>query len=421
MTPPVSMSAGAPIAASRHMPALDGLRGVAILLVMAFHFVSTGATLAHGDASIVDRVVYGVSGAGWIGVDLFFVLSGFLITGILLDAKGSEGFLGNFYARRVLRIFPLYYAYLVALLIVVPLAAGARFDAPFLDQVWYWFYLPNVRAAVTPGVHENLFHNAAGHLWSLAIEEQFYLIWPFCVLFLARHRLSILCGVMIFGALATRIALQAAGVSAYALMPARSDALAMGALVAVAVRSPVGGRWARSFALPAVGAATIALVTIAISAGGLRIGDAWTQTAGLSSLAVLFGAAVLVAARANDEALQRILSGRLLRSFGRYSYGIYILHQPLIVLAAWSMGAAGGLPMAFGLQAPAVIALALLAAAASYGAAWLSWHLFESRFLRLKARFAYGASHPMRSYVRPGVGIAGVEIIETLGVHRPAA
>jgi peptidoglycan/LPS O-acetylase OafA/YrhL len=416
LTPSVTSTA----AARPHLPALDGLRGIAILLVMAFHFTSTGATVARGDASVGDRVLYGVAGAGWIGVDLFFVLSGFLITGILLDAKGSASFLRNFYARRVLRIFPLYYAFLALLLIIVPLAAGARFDAPFLDQVWYWLYLPNVRAAVSPSIHENLFHNAAGHLWSLAIEEQFYLIWPFCVIALARRRLAILCGLMIAGALATRIALHLLGTSAYAVMPARADALAMGALVALAVRSHSGTRWARSLALPAAAAASLVVTAIAVRGSGLHIGDVWTQTAGLSALAALFAAVVFGASRADVRALASVLGWRPLCSIGKYSYGIYILHQPLIVLAAWRIDAAGGMPAVLGLQAPAVLALALAAGAAAYAAAWLSWHVYESRFLRLKARFAYGAAQhiPRR---RHGAAPGSAEIIPTGETARKAA
>lgn len=412
--------AGDRMNAHGHVPALDGLRGVAILLVMAFHFVSTGATLAHGDASLCDRILYGVAGAGWIGVDLFFVLSGFLITGILLDAKGSTGFLRNFYARRALRIFPLYYAYLAVLLIIVPLAAGARFDAPFLDQVWYWLYLPNIRAAVAPAVHENLFHNAAGHLWSLAIEEQFYLVWPFCVMAVARRRFAGFCALVIAGALVTRIGLQAMGLSAYAVMPARADALAMGALVALAVRSPQGAHAARVLALPAATAAAFVIAAIAVRGSGLHIGDVWTQTAGLSVLAALFAAVVFGASRPADRALPRVLSWRPLRNLGKYSYGIYMLHQPLIVLAAWRIDAAGGLPAVLGLQTPAVVVLALAAGAASYAAAWLSWHLYESRFLRLKARFAYAAKG-QASRVRRSVAVSEEETIKAEEMRRQAA
>ena len=105
-----------PTAAPRgHLPALDGLRGVAVLAVLLFHF-------AHLDrpAGLAQRWLLSATGAGWAGVDLFFVLSGFLITGILLDARGSSGYFRTFYLRRVLRIFPLYYAYLAVLFWVVP-------------------------------------------------------------------------------------------------------------------------------------------------------------------------------------------------------------------------------------------------------------------------------------------------------------
>src|SRR5512137_1163101 len=126
-----SSSARAPVPGA-HVPALDGLRGVAVLLVLVFHF-------AHidGDGGGVERALLGATRAGWAGVDLFFVLSGFLITGILLDARGATGYFKAFYARRVLRIFPLYYAYLAVLFLAVPLLLPSL-DVRPETQGWLW-------------------------------------------------------------------------------------------------------------------------------------------------------------------------------------------------------------------------------------------------------------------------------------------
>src|SRR5580765_6036342 len=124
-----------------HVDALDGLRGIAILLVMVFHFSFNGHGMSESTAAI-DRVYYGISGAGWIGVDLFFVLSGFLITGMLCDTKGAPHFFRNFYIRRALRIFPLYYVALT-MLAVLPLVFDGR-PTPHLaagDAAWYVTYL----------------------------------------------------------------------------------------------------------------------------------------------------------------------------------------------------------------------------------------------------------------------------------------
>src|SRR5258706_11472560 len=167
------------------LPGLDGLRGLAILMVMMVHF---GGTTEHG---ITGAALWfsRLTGAGWCGVDLFFVLSGFLITGILYDAKGAPGGLRNFYARRVLRIFPLYYGTLVVLFVILPLLAPG--PNPGLEKVaqqqgWLWLYLSNF-AAVFIGDHT--FAGGlvqAGDFWALAIEEQFYLVWPLVVLTLRR-------------------------------------------------------------------------------------------------------------------------------------------------------------------------------------------------------------------------------------------
>src|SRR2546427_5689081 len=126
-----------------------------------------------------------------MGVDLFFVLSGFLITGILLDTKGSRHYLRQFHARRVLRIFPLYYAALALFLILLPmLLPGDRVLRDLTaDSVWYWTYLYNVKVAAAGFTSSS----ALGHFWSLAVEEQFYLIWPIVVLYLARRHLYGAC------------------------------------------------------------------------------------------------------------------------------------------------------------------------------------------------------------------------------------
>ena len=162
--------------ARRHIPVLDGLRGLAVVLVLLFHLDRLSG------AAWPDRVLARLFGAGWVGVDLFFVLSGFLITGILVDTAAQRNFFRNFYARRALRIFPLYYALLVVGFAVYPTFAPAihadRDWRLFLDgQWWFWSYLANIRLAAVGGAPMNF-----GHLWSVAIEEQFYLVWPLLLL-----------------------------------------------------------------------------------------------------------------------------------------------------------------------------------------------------------------------------------------------
>ena len=188
----------------KHFPELDGLRGIAILLVLATHYQM--AIPAHTAA---ERALKNILAHGWAGVDLFFVLSGFLITGILYDSKGQSNYFRNFYGRRTLRIFPLYYGFLAVVLIGLIATATARHWNPSLPQFrnlwslqpWLWTYTFNIACA--------LGHGSAhlGQLWSLSVEEQFYLVWPLVICFFPRRLLVPTCVTLIIGALALRILL----------------------------------------------------------------------------------------------------------------------------------------------------------------------------------------------------------------------
>ena len=213
-----------------HWPALDGLRGTAILAVLVCHY-----------ASLLPRTpAVGLLEIGWAGVDLFFVLSGFLITGILLDARGTPNYFRNFYARRALRIFPLYYGFLVVTLLVslvVRLAPGASHEG--IRHLWaaqpsLWTYTVNYWIPTQTGW--NPWSEMVIPLWSLSVEEQFYLVWPLVVCRLSERGLVRLCVGIVAGALLLRLSLTAAGVDwswLYFVTPARADSLAAGALLAL--------------------------------------------------------------------------------------------------------------------------------------------------------------------------------------------
>src|SRR5437588_9009399 len=175
-------SASSALILGQYIPALDGLRGLAILLVMGYHFGQD----ADGGGTALGPFLSPVFGVGYHGVDLFFVLSGFLITGILLDMKDRPRYFRNFYIRRILRIFPLYYAVLFCLLVLLPLLVTPPVF-PFAEaqrrQAWLWLYASNIYHAWTG--HWRL--TGFSHLWSLAVEEHFYLIWP-VVIFFCRAR-----------------------------------------------------------------------------------------------------------------------------------------------------------------------------------------------------------------------------------------
>ena len=380
LSPPgLTLTPGA-IEPAGHIPALDGLRGIAILLVLFLHFAPYAPGLGP-PTSLVDRLYVRASETGWIGVDLFFVLSGFLITGILWDTKGSRRYFRQFYARRFLRIFPLYYAVLALFLIVLP--SLHIFDSVTKelrsDAVWYWTYLYNMKVAAT-GFRP---FDAFGHFWSLAVEEQFYLIWPIAVLWLGRRHLLVTCVVAVVAALACRLVLSSTGyvVLPNVWMPARMDALAVGAFIAVMARQPDGLAMLRRWAAPVAVAAALPLAVL------LRYNVALTTVAHTLT-ALLFGAILVLSLVAPPSGpLARTTASPFLRFFGRYSYALYVFHplllwfKPVFSLAF--------IPTLFGSLLPAYAVWLALSIGATVGLALLSWHLVEKQFLKMKKYFPY--------------------------------
>ena len=401
-------------ATSGHIPALDGLRGIAVLLVMWLHFVfllpRTG----------VERVFWNLSETGWIGVDLFFVLSGFLITGILYDAKGGAHYFRNFYMRRSLRIFPLYYAFLVVIFAVIPLVREAPADHVG-KQVWMWTYLSNVLFA-RGGWEAMPAHTT--HLWSLAIEEQFYLLWPLLVWLASRRRLIQLCVGAIGVAIVTRLVLHTVlgnDIAAYALMPARIDALASGGLLAVLVRDRDGARLAAKYLDTVAAVAGTVLLLVMLWSGPIT-GHSMlptlafpVQTFGYPMLALFFAAMLGKAVAAPSGHLaSRVLTSRVLMAFGKYSYALYLIHILVRdIVQNQIMVDRGGFPVILGSQLPAQLALVAFGVGVSYAIAFASWHLFEKRVLALKRFFPYESGPRPRKAeapvaIAPGAGLGSL-------------
>ena len=358
-----------------------------MLLVLAFHF-------AHldGDVGPPAGALLGLTRFGWSGVDLFFVLSGFLITGILLDTKGGAGYFRAFYVRRALRIFPLYYAYLAVLFLVVPrLAPAAAASVKPSSQGWLWSYLGNVLFARERGFDASPY---AGHFWSLAVEEQFYLAWPLAVALLSPRRLWAVTLALLPVAFATRFAIHRTSwnaTAAYVLTPCRADALAVGALVAQSWRR-AGQERLRRLAPWALGGAAAAVLCVWIVRGSFFGGDPAVQVWAFTPLALGYGAVLVLALTSGERSLlRRTLAAPWLRGVGRYSYGLYVLHYPVFR----GLEAAGLGPATFarslGSGLAGILAFSALAGAVSFAAALASWHLLEKHFLKLKDLVPYGS------------------------------
>lgn len=347
-----------------HLPALDGLRGVAVTLVVLHNLRRISEP--QGDlgtllwVQLLDR--------GWIGVQLFFVLSGFLITRILLRTRDAQNYYSGFFARRVLRIFPLYYAALAFWLLFLP-AIGHAFPHDSSTDAYLWVYLSNW---VQPFHH----HGALIHFWSLAVEEQFYLVWPLAI----RHVKHPLNFCLAVGALSllTRIALLATHLPADALYmwtPCRMDALALGGAVAALLET---GRTLPNRYVP-----WLTLLAGAALSRGYRQNGALAQTAGYSLLAAGFALWIYSVVSDPNAPANRWLNWSWLRSLGKYSYGIYVIHLPFRVAAEWTLAR---LPFAQETLA-ADLLYVLATSGVVYALAVASYHAYENRFLRLKQNF----------------------------------
>jgi peptidoglycan/LPS O-acetylase OafA/YrhL len=364
-------------AVSPYIPALDGIRAWAILLVIPHNVDLIG----NAYPAVLFPLV-AVMHAGWVGVQLFFVLSGFLITGNLLDTQGAGNYYSAFIARRALRILPLYFGVLLAALVLAPLVMSPPADlrATLHNQVWLWTFLSNWTAPYGGTV------TGFSHFWSLAVEEQFYLLWPFVVARCRPRRLLWICGAIVCAALLTRWILLRAHFSddaLYMFTPARMDALALGAAAAALVRiAAVKARLQRMTRWIAVAAVVVLLVDAAVTQEFASYNPR-AQLYGYTLLALGFALLVLLAALPTGRGPgvgARLLGWKPLRLVGRYSYGMYVFHLPLHVYF--------GSRLLHRLADPVTTEIALVYTAAiiaaSFIAAAASYELYERHFLGLK-------------------------------------
>ncbi len=344
----------------KHILALDGLRGIAILLVILFHTF---------------HFMF-----GWCGVDLFFVLSGFLITGTLIDNKNSTHYFSNFWIKRVLRIFPLYY--LVLAIIIVP-KIYFQVNTVSYTSWTYWFYLQNwqyIFNGVFPDGKATL-----NHFWSLAIEEQFYFFFPFVVKYVKNKNMPFLLLAFILIAILFRYYyFNNDNIGYYVGTVSRMDSLAIGAFLAYAVRynRVFLQRWTHLFFYISVAY----ILAVIVLTQEVHFSNPYFAGIGLTFFALLFGSLLIFSlSNFKNNFINQVLTLKPLRFIGKISYGLYIYHWILYVFIKPPLESViyNSLPHSIASKVVTSVIILIVSIALSY----LSFSYFEKPILNLKKKW----------------------------------
>ena len=372
------MSAATKTAGNDPLPrvqALDGVRGLAILTVMIHHFTM----LPHGPK--LDDAVHAVCRLGWTGVDLFFVLSGYLITSILVEYKGDSRYFSTFYARRFLRIFPLYYAVLLLVLVILPrfVQVGEVHGSP----IWFWLHASNIRFAIWGFMHRSL-----NICWSLAIEEQFYLVWPLVVHLTPREKLTRVCLAFFGASVLCRFGLELAGApfaTTYVATPARLDGLSLGAFLACLPFEKLKAS-RRTAMFVAAGGALVSLAVVAY-ARAPNMERRFGPTVGYAALAIMWSGVLVLALTV--PRVTRVFTWRGLVTLGKYSYALYLFHTTVSYLVKDYLFGPERWPVVGRSYLPGQLLFFLISGGITFALAWVSWRILEEPLLRLKKHFRY--------------------------------
>jgi peptidoglycan/LPS O-acetylase OafA/YrhL len=354
-----------------YYPALDGLRGVGCLLIVVYH-----------NFPFLHEYLF----FSWLAMDIFFVLSGFLITDILINSFGEKNYLKNFYVRRLLRVFPLYYTSLILFLFIIPalFRIPIRIDYFVNNQVYFWTFTQNWLLIF----HAQPSQSYLNHLWSMGVEEQFYLLWPLVFALIKKPKILLtLLVVLLLSFITLRFWLwtqQIPEMPYYGFyMFTRIDGICIGCMVALMQK--INKNFLSSF----TGAIVLgfALLNFLFYGINLRYHDSFPYLAlvGFTTFSMIFGLLVHDIVNKNSKLVTLIFDVRILKFLGRVSYGTYIFHWPMfLLLNTWLVNWAS---VSLGFGRPQLFS-SLLITILAYTTGFLSYRFFELRFLRLKKYFA---------------------------------
>jgi peptidoglycan/LPS O-acetylase OafA/YrhL len=373
----------------KYVPELDGIRGIAVLAVMFYHCFPSSVT----------RI-------GWMGVDLFFVLSGFLITGILLDTRGDKGYYTNFIGRRFLRIFPLYYLVLCIVFFVLPHLLKAvylpHFDYYKQHEGWFWLYMQNWLYS-KDGFPPN---HLLVHFWTLGVEEQFYLVWPWLVRFIPHKHLLKTAIFLCIGAILFRL-LPSGSIAMeptyrYMSTLSRMDGLLIGAIIAILIRD--NPNLLTKLAIPVLICSVIGLATGIIISRSVKFLDLPPYYTFID----LLSGSLVVIGLSTKKWVKAVVKWPVLISLGKYSYGLYVYHYVIFIMLRYNLN--DWLEATFASFLARMLVLGSITMLLAVGVSIASFHLFESRFLKLKRLFAYSRKASDRADSTPVIGKKAVQI-----------
>ena len=358
-----------------YIESFDGIRGIGVICVLAAHcfpFIN-------------------IFQIGWVAMDYFFVLSGFLITGILVDSVEKKNYLKNYLGRRVLRVFPVYYLFLILMFLIIPNIFPALFDQyGYLQskQIWFWLYAQNWLFSFE-GFPNKLY---LSHLWSMAVEEQFYLFWPFIIWFLRGKKLIYFCVLAIPFAFFFRLYGGNWGLVfpfQYVNTLSRMDSLLIGALIFLLLR--YHKNLLEVLALP------VFIITVLGLMACIYILKA-TYFAKLvpaySLVDFMAGASLVFCISRTSNWIKRFFSIPFFVFVGKYSYGTYMVHYPLYLVLYERYGVHASTPIK--------IIIGIFSILLSFGLAVLSFHFFETPFLKLKKYFVNSSSPSLKTEITNG-------------------